>query len=307
MTDTKVKKIALVLGSGGARGLAHIGVIEVLEERGYEITSISGASIGSVIGGVYAGGNLNKYKDWILSLDRRKVFSLMDFTLKSHGFIKGERVFDEMRKFVGVDKIEDLKIPFSAIAVDLENQKEVVFDSGDLWTAVRASVAIPSVLTPVTHNNMLLVDGGVVNPLPVNRVKRTDNDILLAVDLNSLEGSLPLPKSIREEKENSEQNKFIESVRQNVGEWWPWTESGKESSKSKNSSRLKQNYLGILNASLEMMQDQVAQLAMESSKPDVLIKVSSRAASTFDFYLGKELIQMGRDLANKALDDFEKQ
>ncbi len=303
-TTNSEKNVALVLGSGGARGLAHIGVIEAFEERGYTISSIAGASIGSVIGGVYAAGFLNEYKDWILSLDRRKVFSLMDFTLKSHGFIKGERVFEEMKQFVGVDKIEDLKIPFAAVAVDLEHQKEVVFTEGDLWTAIRASVSIPSVLTPVIKDQMILVDGGVVNPLPVNRVKKEKGDVLAAVDLNALVDSNEFPlKSKSTEEQEKERNKFLDSIRQKVGDWWPWNEAEKE----EQTSHVKQNYLGILNASFEMMQDQVAQLAMENVKPDILIQVPRRSASTFDFYMGKELIQLGKDLANKAIDNFEKQ
>ncbi|NVK28329.1 MAG: patatin-like phospholipase family protein [Flavobacteriia bacterium] len=301
MSKSDKKSVALVLGSGGARGLAHIGVIEVLEERGYEITSISGASIGAVIAGVYAAGSMQDYKDWIVSLDRRKVFGLMDFTLSSHGFIKGERVFNEMKQFVGIEKIEDLRIPFSAVAVDLENQEEVVFTEGDLWSAIRASVAIPSVLTPVMQDNRILVDGGVVNPLPVNRVKRTDNDILAAVDLNALvDDHLPSVNPKSKPTEDKEQNKFLESIKDRIGDWWPF--NGDD---DKEPSHVKKNYLGILNASFEMMQDRVAQLAMEQFTPEIFIQVPRKSASTFDFYLGEKLIEAGRELATKAIDKYE--
>lgn len=296
------REVALVLGSGGARGLAHIGVIEELESRGYQITSISGSSIGSVIGGVYAAGYLDEYKKWILGLDRRKVFQLIDFTIASHGFIKGERVFNEMRQFVGIEKIENLRIPFSAIAVDLENQEEVVYTKGDLWEAIRASVAIPSVLTPVVQNNRVLVDGGVVNPLPVNRVQRSKDDILVAVDLNALTTLDFVPQSTKNSVENeAEQNKFMESIRQKIGEWWPW--SGNSESEEK--SHVKKNYLGILNASFEMMQDQVATLAMNQNPPDVVVRVPRKCASTFDFYMGEQLIDIGRKLTARELDRFE--
>lgn len=296
------REVALVLGSGGARGLAHIGVIEELESRGYQITSISGSSIGSVIGGVYAAGYLDEYKKWILGLDRRKVFQLIDFTIASHGFIKGERVFNEMRQFVGIEKIENLRIPFSAIAVDLENQEEVVYTKGDLWEAIRASVAIPSVLTPVVQNNRVLVDGGVVNPLPVNRVQRSKDDILVAVDLNALTTLDFVPQSSKNSVENeAEQNKFMESIRQKIGEWWPW--SGNSESEEK--SHVKKNYLGILNASFEMMQDQVATLAMNQNPPDVVVRVPRKCASTFDFYMGEQLIDIGRKLTARELDRFE--
>lgn len=303
MSDVKdAKNVALVLGSGGARGLAHIGVIEELERRGYTISSIAGSSIGSVIGGVYAAGYLEEYKKWILSLDRRRVFQLIDFTISSHGFIKGERVFNEMKQFVGIEKIENLKIPFCAIAVDLENQEEVIYDSGDLWQAIRASVAIPSVLTPVQHNNRVLVDGGVVNPLPVNRVSRMEKDIMVAVDLNALIDLDVVHERSEEDQDEIERSKFMEAIRQKIGDWWPWSSNGDE---DEDKSHIKKNYLGILNASFEMMQDQVATLAMKQNPPDILVKIPRKCASTFDFYMGKQLIETGRQLTAKALDKFE--
>lgn len=303
MSDVKdAKNVALVLGSGGARGLAHIGVIEELERRGYTISSIAGSSIGSVIGGVYAAGYLEEYKKWILSLDRRRVFQLIDFTISSHGFIKGERVFNEMKQFVGIEKIENLKIPFCAIAVDLENQEEVIYDSGDLWQAIRASVAIPSVLTPVQHNNRVLVDGGVVNPLPVNRVSRMEKDIMVAVDLNALIDLNVVHERSEEDQDEIERSKFMEAIRQKIGDWWPWSSNGDE---DEDKSHIKKNYLGILNASFEMMQDQVATLAMKQNPPDILVKIPRKCASTFDFYMGKQLIETGRQLTAKALDKFE--
>ncbi|GGH75304.1 patatin-like phospholipase family protein [Phaeocystidibacter marisrubri] len=303
MSDVNDKKqVALVLGSGGARGLAHIGVIEELESRGYTISSIAGSSIGSVIGGVYAAGYLDEYKEWVLNLDRRRVFQLIDFTISSHGFIKGERVFNEMKQFVGEERIENLKIPFCAIAVDLEHQEEVVYDSGDLWQAIRASVAIPSVLTPVQHNNRVLVDGGVVNPLPVNRVSRIEDDIMVAVDLNALIDLEVVHEKSSADQNEIEQNKFMESIRQKIGDWWPWASNGDEGEEK---SHIKKNYLGILNASFEMMQDQVATLAMKQNPPDVLVKIPRKCASTFDFYMGKQLIETGRQLTAKALDQFE--
>lgn len=295
--STPIKNIALVLGSGGARGLAHIGVIEELEARGYTITAISGASIGSVIGGIYSAGHLKEYKEWILTLDRRKVFQLMDFTISSQGFIKGERVFEEMKKFVGVQNIEDLRIPFTAVAVDLENQEEVVYSSGDLWQAIRASVAIPSVLTPVVKDGRVLVDGGVVNPLPVNRVKRYDDDLLVAVDLNALIHE-KIADSVNPEPDESEQNKFLEAIRTRIGEWWPWNGDS-------NTHHVKKNYLGLLSASFELMQDQVAQLLMQQTPPDLLIRIPRKSAGVFDFYMGKDLIELGRQEASDTLDRYE--
>jgi len=181
----KVKNVALVLSGGGARGMAHIGVIEGLLANGYNITSVAGTSIGSVVGGIYAAGNLDDYREWITSLGKLDIFKLMDFAISKSGLIKGEKVFNEMKKIIGNKNIEDLDIPFAAIAVDIYGHKEIVFTSGSLINAIRASVSVPTVLLPYEYNGSELVDGGVLNPFPLDRVKRTDNDILIAVNLNA--------------------------------------------------------------------------------------------------------------------------
>ncbi|MCK4793275.1 MAG: patatin-like phospholipase family protein, partial [Desulfobacteraceae bacterium] len=173
--------IALVLGSGGARGLAHIGVIEEFEKQGFEINSVAGTSMGALIGGLYAMDKLHEYKDWVLTLDKVEVFNLIDFTFSSHGLIKGDKIINKMKTFLPDRNIEDLDIPFAAVATDITNEKEVVFTTGSVYEAVRASIAIPTVFTPVNKDNILLVDGGVLNPIPANRVKRIGNDILVAV------------------------------------------------------------------------------------------------------------------------------
>ncbi|MEI6853832.1 MAG: patatin-like phospholipase family protein, partial [Bacteroidota bacterium] len=179
------KKVALVLSSGGCRGLAHIGVIEEFLKDGYEITSIAGSSMGSLIGGVYASGNLQKFKDWICNLDEIDVFDLMDFTIAGQGFIKAERFFRNLEEFIGCKTFEELSIPLSVVATDIVHRQEVVFDKGNLLLSIRASVALPSIVTPVTYKEMILVDGGVINPIPVDCVARTEGDILVVVDVNA--------------------------------------------------------------------------------------------------------------------------
>ncbi|MBA1231644.1 alpha/beta hydrolase [Pseudomonas viridiflava] len=178
------KRIALVLGSGGARGYAHIGVIQELEQRGYEIACIAGCSMGAVVGGIYAAGKLDQYRDWIESLDYLDVLQLVDVSFRL-GAIRGEKVFGQIREIVGEINIEDLRIPYTAVATDLTNQQEIWFQEGCLHQAMRASAAIPSLFTPVMQGGRMLVDGGLLNPLPIVPVVSSHCDLIVAVNLNS--------------------------------------------------------------------------------------------------------------------------
>jgi len=178
------KRVALVLGSGGARGYAHIGVIEEIEARGYEIGCIAGCSMGAVIGGIYAAGKLKEYREWTESLDYLDVIRLLDVSFRL-GAIRGEKVFGKIREIVGNINIEDLTIPYTAVATDLTNQQEIWFQEGCLHQAMRASAAIPSLFTPVLQGNRMLVDGGLLNPLPIVPVVSSHCDLIIAVNLNS--------------------------------------------------------------------------------------------------------------------------
>lgn len=178
------KRVALVLGSGGARGYAHIGVIEEIEKRGYEIACIAGCSMGAVVGGIYAAGKLQDYRNWIESLDYLDVLRLVDVSFRL-GAIRGEKVFGQIRKIVGEINIEDLRIPYTAVATDLTNQQEIWFQEGCLHQAMRASAAIPSLFTPVMQGNRMLVDGGLLNPLPIVPVVSSHCDLIIAVNLNA--------------------------------------------------------------------------------------------------------------------------
>ncbi|WP_249672848.1 patatin-like phospholipase family protein [Pseudomonas abieticivorans] len=178
------KRVALVLGSGGARGYAHIGVIEEIERRGYDIACIAGCSMGAVVGGIYAAGKLDEYRRWIESLDYLDVLRLVDVSFRL-GAIRGEKVFGQIRKIVGELNIEDLRIPYTAVATDLTNQQEIWFQVGCLHQAMRASAAIPSLFTPVMQGNRMLVDGGLLNPLPIVPVVSSHCDLIIAVNLNS--------------------------------------------------------------------------------------------------------------------------
>lgn len=178
------KRVALVLGSGGARGYAHIGVIEEIERRGYDIACIAGCSMGAVIGGIYAAGKLDEYRNWIESLDYLDVLRLVDVSFRL-GAIRGDKVFGQIRKIVGDINIEQLRIPYTAVAADLTNQQEIWFQEGCLHQAMRASAAIPSLFTPVMQGNRMLVDGGILNPLPIVPVVSSHCDLIIAVNLNA--------------------------------------------------------------------------------------------------------------------------
>ena len=178
------KRVALVLGSGGARGYAHIGVIEEIERRGYDIACIAGCSMGAVIGGIYAAGKLDDYRNWIESLDYLDVLRLVDVSFRL-GAIRGDKVFGQIRKIVGEINIEQLRIPYTAVATDLTNQQEIWFQEGCLHQAMRASAAIPSLFTPVIQGKRMLVDGGLLNPLPIVPVVSSHCDLIIAVNLNA--------------------------------------------------------------------------------------------------------------------------
>ena len=181
------KNVALVLSGGGPRGFAYIGAIEELESRGYRITSIAGTSIGSLIGGVYAAGKLDDVKQWLYSLDVWNMFSLIDFSLSMNHLVKGDRIISALKDIVPQINIEDLNIPYKAVATNLYTGEEVVFSSGDLFSAIRASISIPTLFKPVEYNDSLLIDGAMSNCLPINRVERTPGDILVAFDVNDIQ------------------------------------------------------------------------------------------------------------------------
>ncbi|MEO1655647.1 MAG: patatin-like phospholipase family protein [Bacteroidota bacterium] len=276
------KEIALVLSCGGARGLAQIGVIEALIEEGYEIKSISGCSIGALIGGFYAAGKLDVYKDWVCGLSKKDVFNLMDFTFSSKGFIKG-RVFSEMKKMLGEVKIEDLEIPFSAIAADVHNHEEFVFDKGNLHDAIRASVAVPSFIHPCFINGKEFIDGGIVNPIPLNRVQRKEGQELVAVNVNSNVDFTAdhLLNSHHKEEMNSRYFSYF------MNRWLSFSISNYAGPR-------KSNILGLIGKSIELMQSKLIQLSIEHMPPDLLVSISKQSCNMFEFHKAEFMIAYGK-------------
>ncbi len=280
-------KVQLVLGSGGARGIAHIAVIEELEYRGFEIIEIIGCSMGAVIGGIYAGGHLAEYKEWLFSLDRNQVFDLTDFTIKREGFVKGEKIFAKHREMTGDLNIEDFNIPFTAVSVDVKSGKEVHFTSGDLYKALRSSVSIPGVFLPVENKKQMLVDGGVLNPLPLNLVNKREDAIIVAVDLNSKGKQL-----IKDVEKTSKPPKWYENViPENILE-----KTRIETKKEENSLSI----FELMESSFILTQDRLKDLMIKVYPPDVLVKIPRKTCSTFEFWKAEYVYNSGLMAFEKA-------
>lgn len=279
------RNVALVLSSGGSRGLAHIGVIHELVKQGFQITSVSGSSIGTVIGGLYAMGKLHEYTKWVSTFNKMDVWGFMDFTLTTNGLLKGDRVFDKMKTFIPDMNIEYMPIPFAAVATDILHEKEVVFTKGSFYEAVRASVAIPAVFTPVKYNNTILVDGGILNPIPIEHVRRKNGDILIVVNLyGEKKVDIPNEKNI----DNGYLNRLINPLLTLIS-------TGDKSSKG---------YYSLLSSTTSAMIQKIAELNIEKHKPDLVINIPHDSASTFDFYKAKELIELGESAAKEAITNY---
>ena len=294
--------VTLVLSGGGARGIAHIGVIEELKRRGYEIASVTGTSMGALVGGVYAAGAIDPFREWLLTLDKRKVFSLVDFTLSRTGVVKGDKVFNKMKDFIPDTLIEDLKIPYAAVAVDLINNKEVVFREGRLFDAIRASVAIPSVLTPVKTDDGLLIDGGVMNNIPVDHAPRVPGDLLLVVNVNA---SIPVsPPKISPEETDKQKRAYKKKIEEFQFHLHKILSHG-STEKPSNSHEERMGYFNLIDKTVSLMTDHMAQMSLKLFSPDVLIEVSRDSCGTFDFYKASEMVEMGREAAAAVLDKLE--
>lgn len=283
------KKIALVLSGGGARGLAHIGAIETLESHGYEITSIAGCSMGALIGGMYAAGKLPEVKDWVLALDRRKVLSLVDFSLSLTHLVKGDRVMEALKEIVPDVNIEDLPIPYTAVATDWNSGKEVVFDHGSLYDAIRASISIPLFLNPVRREDMLLVDGGLVNSLPLNRVVRHSGDLLFGINVSThdYQGELLMQQ-------------FVE--RKLLSKSMPAAVMNRI---MKHFEGININYVTLLLRTIAIMLEQNTRQQILISRPDLVVQVPMKRYGVFDFDKAAAILQIGKHKTSRALRRFE--
>ena len=300
--------VSLVLGSGGARGYAHIGAIEELQAQGFAIRSIAGSSMGALIGGVHAAGKLDVYRDWVRPLQRLDVLRLLDWTLSGGGFIKGERIIGVLRELIGDVNIEDLPIAYTAVAVDLEAQREIWFSHGSLFDAMRASIAVPTVFRPHRYHGRLLVDGGLLNPLPVSPTLRDFTDVTIAVDVNA-------PRESLAGDGGHDQAISRETPVQ------PTTASAPDDAPSRNGYRRRiaafieahiekpehpepahePGALELFGRSLDMVQETITRLKLAAQPPDLLITVPRNACAFYEFHRADELIELGRRRTREAL------
>lgn len=300
------KTVSLVLGSGAARGHTHIGVINAVLEKGYEIVSISGCSIGAIIGGIYLSGKLKDYQDWAESLDKFHVLKLLDMAVLMGGYIRGDRYFQVIESLIGDQKIETLPLPFTAVGVDILSQKEFWFQKGSLLQAMRASSAVPSIVAPVEIGGRVYVDGGVLNPLPIIPTVSAGADYIIAVDLNGPSQELP-------------ENNFI--VQQKEIEWWhslkglfardkdpDQLEDNVEETLLEPAKRYDPQSWGrvqTINMMFEAMQESLTQYKIAGYPPDLLISIPKDTCTFYEFWRSKELIELGYKVASEALEKLE--
>ncbi|MBF1577304.1 patatin-like phospholipase family protein [Hoylesella shahii] len=283
------KNVALVLSSGGARGLAHIGAIEELERRGYCITSIAGCSMGALIGAMYAAGKLAEVKEWMVQLDKKKILSLVDFSFSLNHLVKGEKVMDALKEIVPDVNIEDLPIPYAAVATDWNSGKEVVFKKGSLYEAVRSSISIPLFFNPVRKGEMLLVDGGLVNGLPLNRVARVKGDLLVGVNVST--------HDYKEEKLMSDiidKKTLAKSLPAAIVKRIMDYQEG-----------LGLNYMTLLSRTISIMLEQNTRQQIIISKPDIAVQVQMKRYGGNDYDKAAEISLIGEHKMRKALNEYE--
>jgi len=319
-----VRRVALALGSGGARGYAHIGAIQVLHERNCEIVTVAGSSMGSLIGGLHAAGKLDEFTEWALTLTQRDVLRLLDLALSAPGAIRAERIFAMVTDLLGDLAIEDLGIPFTAVATDLLARRPVWFQRGPLVDAIRASTAIPGVLPPVMLNGRMLADGGIMDPVPLAPTAAVQSDFSMAISLGGERGLLaPLletaePRPIDEWLErfrrgtsNLLERESFRYLRDRFG-------SGEiDDGDSENSGTAPADddetgtsealpvglgKLDVMNQALDAMQSVLTRFTLAAHPPDVYVEVSKNACRTVDFHRAAELIEIGRTLTEDALD-----
>lgn len=288
--------ISLVLGSGGARGLAHVGVIRELEERGAKIASIAGCSVGALVGGVYAAGKLDEFEEWVSAINSIDIVRLMDIAWEKNGLVKGDRVMEALKELVGDVRIEDLRIPYTAVATDIARQREVWLNSGPLFDAIRASVSLPFLLTPFKRGSSLLIDGGVLNPVPIAPTFNDNTDVTIAVNLAG--PPVDDPDELRgddddgDEEEQEKQSIIHRKLNQFIRDL-------QESFNSDDGSELSLYDVG--NQAFDAMQGTIARQKLAAYPPDYTIEIPRNACGTLEFDLARPMIALGRECARETL------
>ncbi|MEZ5558038.1 MAG: patatin-like phospholipase family protein [Pseudomonadales bacterium] len=307
-------RVSLVLGAGGARGLAHIGVIRAIEEAGYDIRYISGSSMGALIGGIYATGKLNVYEQWVCGLERMDIVQLLDFGWgKGGALFKGDRIMEVLKDLIGDRQIEELPIGYTAVATELNRRREVWFNRGSLFSAIRASIAIPLLFAPVHRGKQLLLDGGILNPIPIAPTLNDDTDLIIAVGLSGTDElagprlrrlerngdeQAPAPDSAPEDAADPPRTSRGDAIRQSIVEFleslWPG-DGGAETAAPD------YGMFDIALEAMDVMQTSIARLKLSAYAPDVLVEVPRSVARIHEFDRARELIDLGHRLMQERL------
>ncbi len=321
-------RVALALGSGSARGYAHIGVIEALRERGYEIVGIAGSSMGAVVGGVEAAGRLDELAEWAKSLTQRTILRLLDPSISAAGVLRAEKILDEVRDILGPISIEDLPIPFTAVATDLLTGKSVWFQRGPIDAAIRASIAIPGLIAPHEIDGRLLADGGILDPLPMAPIAAINADLTIAVSLNGSEPGATrdaepgittewLNRMVRSTTALFDMNAAkalldrptARAVLGRFGAVVPESDGPDvpaEASEFDEPPELpKLGGFDVMNRTIDIAQSALARHTLAAYPPDLLIEVPRTTCRSLEFHRAADVIATGRELALRALDDFE--
>ncbi len=291
MTKTNKKTVSLVLGSGGARGLAHIGVIHWLEENNFKIESIVGCSIGAVIGGIYAAGKLDEYEQWVRSITRIDIVTLLDLSWEKSGLVKGDKIINTLIKLVGKKLIEDLPFPYTAVATDIVNQKEIWIRSGSLFDAMRASFAIPLLFTPFKYKGSDLVDGGVLNPVPIAPTFGDNTDLTIAVNLGGSAEFFEKPTFVNTAPVNP-LSPFRKKIKHFIANLQKSGTHGRSRDWGINDIAIR---------ALDTMQSTIARQKLAAYPPDVVIEIARNTCHTLEFDRASELIELGYKKAKECL------
>ena len=289
------KTVSLVLGSGGARGLAHIGVIHWLEENGYDIRSISGCSIGALIGGIYARGKLDNFEEWVRAISKLDIIKLLDISWGSQGLVEGERIMTVLKDLIGDCRIEDLEIEYTAVAADIEREKEVWLKQGSLFDAIRASISLPLFFKPFDMNGMKLLDGGILNPVPIAPTFEDNTDMTIAINLGAspLRNPQPKPKVELKAANDSPADSVSAKIRTFIDDL-----------KNRNPGNGTGSWkmLGIADQTFDAMQGAIARQKLAAYPPDYTIMIARNACGTLEFDRADEMIALGYESASRCLD-----
>jgi len=298
---THHQRISLVLSSGGARGLVHIGAIHSLEEHGYDICCISGSSMGALIGGIHARGKLDIFSEWVRALKRNDIVRLLDIGWgRTGGLFKGGRIIDVLKELIGDELIENLPLAYTAVATDINRKREVWLDKGPLFDAIRASIAVPMVFAPVRRGHQLLLDGGVLNPLPIAPTLNDDTGFTVAVDVNGMDVRplnvrMPLDEVQVLEQELADAEEAESGIRQAIAGFIDGLMPGSD-------EPAEQSMFAIALEAMDSMQVTISRLKASVYTPDVLLQVPRNVAHFFEFERASELIDLGYELMNRELE-----